>query len=219
MIEKETTTHISFEPAEELVIDDLETLKVLADPLRLKMLELLAKPRTVKKIAQILDIPPTKLYYHINLLEKQGLIQTVDTRIVSGIIEKHYQITAKVFVVEKGLLSPGTPEFDDHFDITLSTLFDNIKAEIKESAQRGVIDESDNAPECLSLNIFQGVFRLTQAQAEEFHQRMQALINEYADLRDHPENENAQVFRLLNVLYPSIERPADAADSSQTPDS
>lgn len=213
MIEKENETQITFEPAEELVIEDLETLKVLADPLRLQMLELLAKPRTVKKIAQILDIPPTKLYYHINLLEKQGLIQTVDTRIVSGIIEKHYQIIAKVFVVEKGLLSPGTPEFANHLDITLSTLFDNIKVEVKESAQRGIIDESDSAPECLSLNIFQGVFRLTNAQAEEFHQRLHALIGEYADLRNQPENENNHVFRLLNVFYPSVEHPTEGTDT------
>ena len=80
--------------ADAMKITDLESLKVLADPLRLSILEYLMKPSTVKRIAEKLGKPPTKLYYHFNLLEQHGLIQLVDTRVVSGIIEKHYQATA-----------------------------------------------------------------------------------------------------------------------------
>ncbi len=42
-----------------MLISDLETLKVLADPLRLSILEYLVKPSTVKRIAEKLDKPPT----------------------------------------------------------------------------------------------------------------------------------------------------------------
>lgn len=68
----EENTIMTFKPTPEMIITDLETLKVLADPLRLSIIEYLSRPGTVKKIAEKLDKPPTKLYYHFNLLENMG---------------------------------------------------------------------------------------------------------------------------------------------------
>ena len=50
-----------FIQAEQLVISDLETLKVLADPLRMQVLQLLLKPKTVKEVAARSEMPPTRL--------------------------------------------------------------------------------------------------------------------------------------------------------------
>lgn len=75
---------------DEMMIEDAETLRVLADPLRLRIRELMVRPCTVKQVAAVLGIAPTKLYYHINLLEKHKLIVVVAARVVSGIIEKQY---------------------------------------------------------------------------------------------------------------------------------
>ncbi|MBX6342634.1 MAG: helix-turn-helix transcriptional regulator [Thermomicrobiaceae bacterium] len=78
------------------VIRDLETLRAVSDPLRLRLFELLrGGPRTVKQLAAALDLPPTRLYYHVGQLEAHGLVRVVDTRVVSGIIEKRYQATAQ----------------------------------------------------------------------------------------------------------------------------
>ena len=71
---EETQTDEDFRPADEFVVKDLETMKVVTHPLRLQILEyLLAQPRTVKEIAEEIGTTPTKLYYHINLLEKHGM--------------------------------------------------------------------------------------------------------------------------------------------------
>src|SRR5688572_10061938 len=78
-----------------LIVTDLETLKLISDPLRLRMLELLrGEPRTVKELARALGVAPTKLYYHVKLLLERELIRVAETRIVSGITEKRYQVTA-----------------------------------------------------------------------------------------------------------------------------
>ena len=104
-------------PEEEVVIEDLETLKVLSDPLRMQIIELMGHtPRTVKQIAKQLDMTPNKLYYHIKLLEDHGLIRVVETRLVSGIVEKHYQTTAKEITVADGLLSISKPEGEGEID-------------------------------------------------------------------------------------------------------
>src|SRR6266513_2118828 len=84
-----------FEPAPEMVVSNFDTLKVVADPTRLRILEvLIEQPLTVKQVARKLEIAPTKLYYHVNLLEEHGLLTVTASRVVSGIIEKQYRTTA-----------------------------------------------------------------------------------------------------------------------------
>jgi DNA-binding transcriptional ArsR family regulator len=80
------------------VASHVEILKALADPLRLNMLYALTRGRsshrqakTVKELAAELGEPQTKLYRHIKHLESAGLIQSVSSRVVSGIVEHRYQ--------------------------------------------------------------------------------------------------------------------------------
>ena len=94
---------------------DIETLRVLADPLRLRMLEVFGQhgrePLTVKEIARSLGEPLTKLYYHVNLLEQHGLIVVASSRLVSGILEKHYrpQPTGSRSTSRSSRAGPGWP--------------------------------------------------------------------------------------------------------------
>ncbi|WP_020520777.1 winged helix-turn-helix domain-containing protein [Catelliglobosispora koreensis] len=78
----------------ERVIDDVSTLKALADPVRLGLLDFaMAAPDktfTAKDLAAHMGVLPTNLYYHLNMLERHGLLAVRETRIVNGIIEKHY---------------------------------------------------------------------------------------------------------------------------------
>ena len=76
----------------------VDILKALADPLRLNMLQALRPGRggelpakTVKELAAELGEPQTKLYRHIKHLESAGLIRSVSSRVVSGIVEHRYQ--------------------------------------------------------------------------------------------------------------------------------
>ena len=97
----EEPTHL----AQEFLVDDLEMLKVIAHNTRLDILQSLKKPKTVKEIARLLKLPATKLYYHVNLMEKHGLIQVVETNIVSGIVEKKYQVVARNYRIDDQLLA------------------------------------------------------------------------------------------------------------------
>jgi len=67
------------------------TLKALADPLRIRIgLLLLESPMTVKELAAALEVPQTRLYYHVRILEQHDLIEVVERRMVSGIEERRY---------------------------------------------------------------------------------------------------------------------------------
>jgi DNA-binding transcriptional ArsR family regulator len=79
----------------------VDVLKALADPLRLNILHALTRRRgpdlptkTVKELAAELGEPQTKLYRHIKHLEAAGLIRSVSSRVVSGIVEHRYQVSS-----------------------------------------------------------------------------------------------------------------------------
>jgi len=161
----------------------------------------LAKPGTVKQIAEKLDKPPTKLYYHFNLLEKHDLIQMVDTRIVSGIIEKHYQASARMYMLQRGLLSPGTEDFDASIGVTLSSMFTDVQNDVRQSIADGVVDTSDDAPESRRLVISQGRLNLSSEKAQEFYERLVDLVNEFQGESNNTQNEHS--YKMLFLLHPS----------------
>lgn len=101
--------------AEELprlrTISDVETLRALADPLRLAILSALMdegpvlRVMSVKELAEELSQPQTKLYRHIKQLEATGLIRVAASRLVSGIVEHRYQASQHDILLGPELLN------------------------------------------------------------------------------------------------------------------
>src|SRR5919202_976689 len=98
-------------PNDAFVVRTPEELRAIADPMRLELLALLReRPRTVKELASALDVPQTRLYYHVNQLEQHGFITVAETRLVSGIVEKRYGASAPRLSIDRSLLAPpGQP--------------------------------------------------------------------------------------------------------------
>ncbi|MFZ7102262.1 MAG: ArsR/SmtB family transcription factor [Peptococcaceae bacterium] len=81
-----------------LLLEDLEQIKSVADPLRVKVLQILIERQaTVKQVADILGQSSAKMHYHVKELEKQKLIKLVATIEKGGILEKYYRAIAKCY--------------------------------------------------------------------------------------------------------------------------
>lgn len=155
---------------EELVIEDVETLKAVADPLRMRLHTELDKPQTVKELASALGVPPTRLYYHMKILERAGLIRVIARRVVSGIEEKTYQTTAKSTTVSPAL---GAMLAESG---ALEALLDLVATEL-EIALQDPTPVGDPNGSVLALSLTH-VF-LAPDQTEEFQKRVFDLIAEY----------------------------------------
>lgn len=91
-------------PEGEVYLANLEQMKVLIDPRRLRILELLGdEERTTKQVAEILGEPPTRLYHHMAALARVGLIRLARTRQNRGAVEKYYVPVAKAFSADPKL--------------------------------------------------------------------------------------------------------------------
>ncbi len=206
-------------PADELTITTLETLKVFSDPLRQKIIEaVIDSARTVKQIAALLGLAPTKLYYHINLLEAHGLIRVVETRIVSGIIEKHYRASARNFAIQRTLLSPGSGGPSEGLRAALDAIFAPIRSEIEQGVTGGVIDTSNDAPAARKLRLWRAMNRMSPDDVEAFQARLEALVAEFERREPHPDPGTSAAagprYSLLIALYPT-DGPQTAAESHE----
>ncbi len=203
MVEKNSNIS-SVEPMEQLVVDDLETLKVLSDPLRMQIAEFMShQPRTVKQVAKELGTTPHKLYYHVKLLEDHGLIRVVETRLVSGIVEKHYQIAAKDIVVAEGLLSVSKPEGKSEIETLISSILDGTKADFIRSLRVRTEGEVPIEERHCS-HVTREMARLTREQAEEIYKKLVELVEEFEAYDDELEQDQRQKYALTTVFYPSF---------------
>lgn len=192
------------DPAETLEIDDLETLKILADPRRKQLIDLLRQDAaTVKELAATLQVSPKSLYYHVNLLHKHGLIRVVDTRLVSGITEKRYRTTAYLFLFEELGFGSGSERAEGTHE-GIASIFAIMADDLRLGFERGSIDASDSAIPATRLSFAWSVLTLSPAARDELDQRLCALFEEYAS-RDST-GTDVQSFRYLSLLFPTVVR-------------
>ncbi|NJN18704.1 MAG: helix-turn-helix transcriptional regulator [Oscillochloris sp.] len=181
----------------ELMVHDLEAIKLLADERRLRILSLLRRPTTVKAVAQTLDLPPSRLYYHINLLQAQGLIRVVDHNLESGIVEKVYQATARRFLIANPLAA-AQPIPDDASSALFAATLDETRREFLQAFAKR--DPREGQPPRHPF-FSRKAFRLTDAQLTDFHARLDALIREASALAEANRDRDGPDFALTVVFY------------------
>lgn len=87
-------------------IRDLETVRLLSDPLKLRLVQAFAdSAKTTKQVAAELGERVTKLYRHVDALHESGLIEVVDEKQKRGTIERTFQAVARRFEADHSLFS------------------------------------------------------------------------------------------------------------------
>jgi DNA-binding transcriptional ArsR family regulator len=191
--------------AAELVIDDVEQLKVLSDTFRLQLIDLLSdaaeRGATAKEMAEALGTKQTKLYRHLALLEEHGLVRVVETRVVSGILEKRYGVTARSFRVDRSLLAGagGEPALAS----VLDGIFEKARAEIMEGVRAGLIDVSRPEAERSRMALSASHARLSPRSVRTVMRQVEKLA-----AIDAVEDPGGAEYGLVVAFYPRAPRHA-----------
>lgn len=186
------------EPADVYRIDTIEKLRVIANPLRMQILDcLIPQARTVKEVGDLLDLQSNTRYYHISELEQAGMIRVVDTVIKSGIQQKYYRATGKYYRVEPALLHAddqlGTPAPVATF---MSGALEISAGRLRKAFSDGVMDL---APDITRVS--RRTIHADPEQVAEFRQRLRALELEFESL--HQEGAPNQ-FEFSYALFPTV---------------
>jgi len=92
----------------EHVIGTTAALRAVSDDQRQRILNLLVgAPLGAAEIASRLRVASTRVYYHLNLLEKNGLIRVVEERPAGRRVERIYRAVARWFRVDPRLIGGG----------------------------------------------------------------------------------------------------------------
>ena len=188
------------------LIQDRETLKVMADPLRSQILEIVIdSPHTIRQTAAKLGLSASKLYYHFNLLEKHGLIEVVETRRIGNLEEKHYQAVASDFELAPGLLATNTEEGKANANELVVSTIDTTRDDILRSLQARYFQLEQGAPEHpRRMIITRRMNRLSEAQVADFQTRLCALLEEFEAADCPAGTPDSFPYAFTAAFYPSF---------------
>jgi DNA-binding transcriptional ArsR family regulator len=190
--------------ADEFVVKDLETLKAISDPIRLRIVEaMMGEPATVKQIAARMGIAQSKLYYHVNTLEKFGLIHVVSTQIVSGIVEKWYKCVASSIRIDRTLFALDRESGGESLKM-LTMILERTATQIQNSIAAGIIDLREEAEPIDRLQMSRSATFLTREQAAYVSEKMNAFLDEFREMNpdDGPRPEGARAYCLTVAFFP-----------------
>ncbi|HEY3991548.1 MAG TPA: winged helix-turn-helix domain-containing protein [Ktedonobacteraceae bacterium] len=166
-----------------LRVHTAQQFKALGDPTRERILRIIKhEPLTAKQLGERLSIPPSTIGHHLQVLEAAGLAQIVARRLVHGIVAKYYTRTARLFQFD------FPPEVTPRIESTLKFLTDARE----ELAEALIADEEHPVDRFIDekgegrCSISFPHARLSHERALEFHQRLNALIEEFATAEPDP---------------------------------
>jgi DNA-binding transcriptional ArsR family regulator len=181
-----------------LTLTTIEQMRALADPLRVRILEVLGEqPMTTMHAAKRLDERYTKLHHHFAVLEAAGLIEVVESRQNRGTVEKVYQPAARRFAIDRHLFAGGSDaeEAREGVHSLLVGTLEETTAEVERSFAAGLLTSESATPSMITHRHL----RLTRAQVEDLAARLQSWI---ADCAAQDADPGPDTYGLTFALYP-----------------
>ncbi len=164
------------------VVSSHQQLRAMADPLRGTVLELLLeRAASVAELAAALGRPKSTVAHHVGVLVDAGLLRVVRTRRVRAVEERYYGRTARIFYV--GAVTPAEAGSTPRWTSALNLAATESAAADQADELRAIIRHA----------------RIADEHAEQFWQRVFALVGEFMQLP----RSGSTVFGFVAGLYPT----------------
>ncbi len=177
-------------------LHDLKALSEVTHPIRGRLMRRLRVPRSAAALAEVLDVPVTRLYHHLNLLESIGLIRVVATRRVGAATERQYQSIARTFTVS---IDPLDQRDRPALAAAFGSLFDVAKLGFQREIELGTYDQTTIYGDTSTLSLRE--FQLSPERRAELMSRLQAVIDDYETEVDGDLSEGERVVLFVSA-YP-----------------
>ena len=174
-------------------IKDLEHMRLLTDPLKLRLIQAFAeKGRTTKQVAAELGESVTKLYRHVDALHEAGLLVIEEEKQKRGTIERTFRAVAERFEADHSLFADDAGEEGAG---AIRDMLRGAEAEILD-AIANADDDSDQKAIVMRLR-----GKVSPERVEELQQSLSEWIESMQEAMDC-ESEDAEEFGGLIAFYP-----------------
>ena len=175
-----------------LVLRDLECVKAIAHPRRIDILNAFDKdPLSAKQLSEMLDEPHAKINYHIKTLYNVGILELVEEKIKSGIVEKYYYPTANNIVISRKIIDYTLDPASQDGVVSISDFENTV-----ENFYDAVEQEALNLDRVLEYRNIQ----LTDAEIIELRDAMKSKVSEI--LANRKEDDTQKTHDLVMVAIP-----------------
>jgi DNA-binding transcriptional ArsR family regulator len=188
------------------MVEDLETLRILTDPLRMEILQILdPEPQSINQVAEKLGLSASRLYYHFKILEEHGLISVVQTRMVNNIVEKFYWLTAEDIDFDKSLFEFSSETGQENVERLVLSYLESTRMDMMRSIQARRTKLVNGAkPIPRDMIIVSSKKRIKDETYQVFIQRLKDLLEEFSTLpEEKSEAEDVNTFSLACFAYPN----------------
>ena len=159
--------------ADTFPIENLEQLRALADPLRMRILEqLVQRPMTMSQLGDAFGESTAKMHYHVRELEKFGFIKLVEKREQGGFIEKYYRAVARDVRVPPGLLNASTTS-------ELAKAVQDYLEKVSREVLRSITQQQEQA----RFSVLDATVWVTREEYEDMQRQFQAILAPYRERR------------------------------------
>ncbi len=186
------------------VIKDVRQARALMDPVRIAIFNIIGwVPNNIADMAKMLNIKQTALYYHVNELEKLGLLQVVKTVQKRNLVEKFYLPVARQMRVDESLLAQPGMQGRDGLDESLKTIFEITRQDLQRIVQKGYNPFQSNEALMTHLEV-----ALTPQAIKAFKRDLEVLCKKYLKMDESSKGRKGFTGAGLSlVFYP--EQPLD----------
>ena len=134
------------------ILDTLEEINIVSDPIRLKIIMTLgATPKTAQDLSDALGVSRSKIHYHLKILEQNGTVEVVDTDLINGITQKYFLPVAKAFIPNSEIFNNNLGEKQFTFKIPKKS-YESFEKDLNELIEKYREDDGDS--ESLQVQIY-----------------------------------------------------------------
>lgn len=174
-------------------INDLNQVRLLTDPLKLKLIQAFAEnAKTTKQVANELGESVTKLYRHVDALHDAGLLVIAEEKQKRGTIERTFQTVAQRFEADPSLFSD---QMSEEGSSAARDMLRGVEAEILDAMAKPHDDKDKQAI----------IMRMRRKATPKQIAEIRKALTEWCELAEGDSecgNEDAEEFGALIAFYP-----------------
>jgi DNA-binding transcriptional ArsR family regulator len=197
------------------VIEEAGTAGVALDPIRARLLALLAEPHSATSLAALVGLPRQRVNYHLKTLESHGLVELVEERRKGNMTERVLRASAESFVISPSALAAVQPDPSRSPDRLSARWLLALAARLVQEVGQ-LVTGSARAGKPLATFALDGTVRFASAAdraafAQELAAAVTALVSRY-----HDENAaGGRDHRVIVAIHPSVRQHSDAGTDTK----
>ncbi len=188
-----------------LVLRDIDQIKAVSHPYRVDILEAFAEePLSAKQLSELLSEPHAKINYHIKTLLNAGILELVEEKVKSGIIEKYYLPKAKMVIMDKSILNSAV--YDENVARTLNQVSISLFEKISDDFYRAAENDEVKSKHVRHYN----QYYLTEEECKDVMDSLEKKITEVLSGKDKKDRENTRPYNITLMGVPDLRKEKKA---------